>query len=190
MAYQFKITLREIEPPIWRRVLVPENITFSKLHKIIQSVFGWQDYHLFSFDFDDVIVDIPDTDYSPEELYGGVKELNARRTKIDKLFVERKQCVYTYDFGDDWKHEVVLEAVVADKKGQHYPQCVGGARSRPPEDVGGVFGYEGFLSAISDPEDPEHDEWLEWAEKDTGGGKFDPEYFSIDEVNRVLKKIR
>jgi len=190
LVYQLKITLKEIEPPIWRRVLVPEDITFYKLHKILQAAFGWQDYHLFNFHFGDVVVDIPDPDYAPGEIYGGLKELNAKRVKIADLFVNRKQCVYTYDFGDNWEHDMVLEEIVSPEEGRHYPLCIGGERSRPPEDVGGVSGYEDFLLSIGNPEDPEYNENLEWAEKDTGGRKFDPEYFYVNEVNRALKKIR
>ncbi|MEW5920361.1 MAG: plasmid pRiA4b ORF-3 family protein [Bacillota bacterium] len=188
-VYQLKITLQEIEPPIWRRVLVPSGITFYKLHKIIQVAFGWQDYHLFDFNFGDVVVHIPDPDYAPEELYGGAKELNAKRTKIDDLLGGRKRCVYTYDFGDNWRHEVDLEKILPAEEGRRYPVCVDGARHRPPEDVGGVPGYEEFLRIISDPGHPEHDDYLVWAEKDTSGKKFDPEYFYINEVNRMLTKI-
>jgi len=188
-VYQLRITLEGIEPPIWRRVLVPSGITFYRLHKIIQAAFGWQDYHLFDFDFGDVVVFLPDPDYAPGELYGGVKELNAKRTKIDGLLVERGRCVYTYDLGDNWQHEVVLEKVLPAEEGQRYPVCVAGARHRPPEDVGGVSGYEEFLRIICDPQHPECYEYLVWAEKDTGGRKFDPEYFYLNEVNRALAKL-
>ena len=189
-VYQLKITLKEIEPPIWRQILVPQDITFYKLHKIIQAAFGWLDYHLFEFRFDDVVVHIPDPEYAPDELHGGIKELNAKRTKIDDLFVERKKCIYTYDFGDNWEHEVVLEKILPAEEGQHYPLCIAGARHRPPEDVGGVPGYEEFLEIIRDPQHPEYNDYLVWAEKDTGGRKFDPEYFYINEVNRKLAKIK
>ncbi|HHW39724.1 MAG TPA: plasmid pRiA4b ORF-3 family protein [Syntrophomonadaceae bacterium] len=189
-VYQLKITLLEIEPPIWRRILVPQNITFYKLHKIIQASFGWQDYHLFNFDLGDVVVHIPDPDYAPGELYGGKKELNAKRTKIDELLVERKRCTYTYDFGDKWQHEVVLEKTLEAKEGRHYPLCIAGARHRPPEDVGGVGGYQEFLGVIRNPKHPEYNNYLLWAEKDTGGRKFDPEYFYINEVNRALARIK
>jgi len=190
IIYQLKITLKDIKPPIWRRVLVPQNITFYKLHKIIQAAFGWQDYHLFDFDFGDVAVHIPDPDYAPGELHGGIKELNAKRTKIDGLLVERRKCIYIYDFGDDWRHEVVLEKILPVEEGKRYPVCIDGARHRPPEDVGGVPGYEEFLSIIRNPRHPEHDDYLVWAEKDTNGRKFDPEYFYINEINRALAKIR
>ena len=189
IVYQLKITIQEIEPPIWRQILVPSGITFHKLHKIIQVAFGWQDYHLFNFDFGDVVVHVPDPDYAPGELYGEVKELSAKRTKIDDLLSERKRCVYTYDFGDNWRHEVDLEKILPAEEGQRYPVCVAGAHHRPPEDIGGVSGYEEFLRIISDPENPEYNDYLVWAEKDTGGRKFDPEYFYINEVNRVLAKV-
>lgn len=189
MLYQLKITLEEIEPSIWRRVLVPAGITFYKLHKIIQATFGWQDYHLLDFDFGDVAVHIPDPDYLPGELHRGARELNANRTKIDGLLVERKKCVYTYDFGDNWRHEVILEKILPAEESRHYPLCIAGARHRPPEDVGGVSGYEEFLRIISDPEHPEHYDYLVWAEKDTDGRKFDPEYFNINEVNQALARL-
>ncbi|SHI88436.1 plasmid pRiA4b ORF-3 family protein, partial [Desulfofundulus thermosubterraneus] len=155
-----------------------------------QAAFGWQDYHLFDFDFGDVVVHVPDPDYAPGELYGGAKELNAKRTKIDALLGERKKCVYTYDFGDNWRHDVILETILPAEERRHYPVCIAGARHRPPEDVGGVSGYEEFLNIISDPEHPEYNDYLIWAEKDTGGRKFDPEYFYINEVNRALAKIK
>jgi hypothetical protein len=188
-VYQLKITILGIDPPIWRRILVPSGITFHKLHKIIQAAFGWQDYHLFDFHFGDVAVHIPDPEYAPGELHGGIKELNAKRTRIDALLSERKKCVYTYDYGDNWRHNVILEAILPAEEGRRYPVCVAGARHRPPEDVGGVSGYEEFLRIISDPGHPEHNDYLVWAEKDTGGRKFDPEYFYINEVNRALAKV-
>jgi hypothetical protein len=125
-----------IEPAIWRRLLVPSGITFHKLHKIIQAAFGWQDYHLYRFDFDDTVVDIPD----PEYPWDDVINLNAKREKIDSLLATRKKCMYTYDFGDNWEHEIVLEQTRRAEKGVKYPTCLAGDMHRPPEDVGGVPG--------------------------------------------------
>ena len=190
VIYQLKITLQYIKPPVWRRVLVPSNITFYKLHKIIQAAFGWQDYHLFEYDFGDIKVNIPDPDYTPGGPSGGKKEINAKKAKIDVLLTERRKCIYTYDFGDDWRHEIELEKVLPLKKGQKYPLCLDGAGHRPPEDVGGFPGYQEFLRAIGDPKDPDHEHYLVWAEKDTGGRKFDPEYFYLSEINRALAKIK
>lgn len=88
--YQIKVAILEIEPPVWRRLLVPENITFSKLHKIIQASFGWLGYHLYDFNFGDTVVFFPDPYFGPGELYGDVIELNPRGVKIDPLLRERK----------------------------------------------------------------------------------------------------
>ncbi len=188
--YQIKVSILEIKPLAWRRLLVPENITFSKLHKIIQASFGWLDYHLYDFDFGDTVVFFPDPSFGPGELYGEVTELNPRGEKIDSLLRERKKCFYTYDMGDDWKHEIILEDIVSAKDDCKRPLCLDGAGHRPPEDVGGAGGYEDFLEAISDPAHSEHDSYLIWAEKDTGGRKFDPHYFYIHEINRALAKIK
>jgi len=189
-VYQLRITMRGIEPPIWRRVLVKPRITFHRLHKIIQAAFGWQDYHLYNFDFGDVVACIPDPDYLPGELYRGAKEVDARRKRVNVLLGERRECVYTYDFRDNWEHDVVMERTLAAEEGRRYPVCVDGARHRPPEDVGGISGYGEFLRAIRDPRHPEHDDYLCWADKDTGGRKFDPDYFNVNEVNRALAKVR
>ena len=190
-VYQLKITIKEIEPPIWRRIVIPSNITFAKLHKIIQTTFAWQDYHLFNFDFGDTVVCLPDPEYAPGELYGaGVEELNAKKIKIDQLFTEGKTFIYEYDLGDSWKHEVVIEEILESDQDVKSPRCIEGERHRPPEDVGGIGGYETFLEAISDKDHEEYNDMLVWAEKDTGGRKFDPEYFYLNEVNRALMKIK
>lgn len=182
--YQVLITICEIEPKIWRRLLVPAGITFYRFHKIIQAAFDWQDYHLFAFDFGDRLIGIPDNEFP-----WNVPLLSAKRVKIDSLLAERPQFLYQYDFGDDWQHQVVVEGVVTQEAAGPTAVCLAGARCRPPEDVGGVGGYYSFLQTISDPSDPEQDEMLFWAEKDTGGRKYDPEYFYLREVNRALVKV-
>lgn len=191
--YQLKITLSGIEPPIWRRILVRSGITFSKLHKIIQAAFGWQDYHVFEFDFGHTVVHVSTKEYSAEEMYGSdIEALNAKRTKIDDFIVKDSKFIYRYDLGDNWEHEVIVEKILqpdSDNKAR-YPVCFEGARHRPPEDVGGVPGYQEFLEIIGDPKHPEYEETIQWAEKDTGGRKFDPEYFYLNEINRALAKIK
>ena len=93
--------------------------------------------------------------------------------------------IYEYDFGDSWQHEILLEKILEPEPNVAYPRCIEGARACPPEDVGGIWGYGDFLVAISDPNHEDHDEMLEWI-----GGEFDPEKFSVDEVNRELKGLR
>lgn len=185
-VYQIKVTIEDIQPPIWRRLIVPANITFYKLHKIMQAAFGWQDYHLFEFEFPGILVHVPD----PEFMYDDVEEKNAKREKINKYFEEYSTFRYIYDMGDYWRHEVVIEKMMKPDADVKYPVCMDGERHRPPEDVGGIGGYEGFLEIIKDPSNPEYNEMLEWAEKDTGGRKFDPEYFYLNEVNRKLAKVK
>jgi hypothetical protein len=183
--YQVKITIRDIEPDIWRRLLVPSGITFHKFHKIIQAAFDWQDYHLYLFELPDFLIKVPDFDFPLHEV-----EKNPKSIKIDPVFEEHRSMLYEYDYGDAWYHEIIVEDKVICTQEFHVPICLEGERHRPPEDVGGTGGYEDFLSVIGNPQNIEYDEMLEWAEKDTGGRKFDPEYFYKPEINRRLAKIK
>jgi hypothetical protein len=188
MAFQIKIKIREIKPEIFRRLIIPEDITFKEMHQIIQAAFGWLDYHAYRFEFGDSVISIPDERFTAEELYGREMELlDSETTGIDMFFYDHNKGLYEYDFGDMWQHEVKIERVIIDEEVEtDLPTCTGGARERPPEDVGGTGGYYEFLKTISDESDPERKETLTWAEKDTRGRIYDPEYFNINEVNRRL----
>ena len=183
--YQVKITLNDIKPAIWRRVLVPSGITFHKFHKVIQAAFDWQDYHLFSFQFPYFLIKEPDMEFQLHE-----DERHPKRTKIDTVFNQHKTFIYEYDFGDSWQHKVVVEKIVIVDEEKHTPICIDGAKNRPPEDVGGPGGYEEFRKVISDPTHEDYNFMLLWAEKDTGGRKFDPNYFYLNEINRKLNRIK
>ena len=93
--------------------------------------------------------------------------------------------VYEYDFGDSWEHELLVEKILPPEKGAHYPRCIKAKRACPPEDVGGVWGYDDFLEAIQDPDHPDHEDMLEWV-----GGEFDPEAVDLDEINETLRYFR
>lgn len=187
MAYQIKITIKDIEPAIWRRLRIPGNITFRQLHQIIQAAFGWLDYHLHNFQFDKYVVAISDDNYAPGELYGEqLKELDTDKTKINELFDSNDRCIYEYDLGDSWEHEIIIEKRMKDTKTNSIPECLDGASQRPPEDVGGRGGFEDFLKIIGGKKKTEKEEMLAWAEKDTAGRIYDPAYFSKNEVNRKL----
>src|SRR5262245_21165556 len=93
------------------------------------------------------------------------------------------QFIYEYDFGDNWKHEITVEKILRPVEGETYPRLLGGALACPPEDCGGMPGYENFLEAISDPEHEDHDEMLEWA-----GVSFDPERFDLERIDRQLRR--
>ena len=180
-VYQFKITLRDIKPPIWRRIQVPENYSFWDLHVAIQDSMGWLDYHLHEFEVIDpakgtkVEIGLPiddDLDMEREVIPGWEVKIT------DYFTIENRTADYEYDFGDGWEHVIELEKILPRKKDINYPICTGGKRSCPPEDVGGVGGYEDFLKIINDPTHEEYEEMLQWA-----GGSFDPEHFDPEEVS-------
>jgi len=177
--YQLKVTLKGSKPPIWRRLLVPSDITLARLHDIIQAAMGWYDYHLHQFILWGNYYGVPHPDY------GDWVEMNdERRLRLNQIGAGEK-FIYEYDFGDSWEHVILIEKALPPEAEQSYPLCVKGKRACPPEDVGGVWGYYSFLEAIQDPEHEEHESYLEWV-----GSEFDPEYFDLDEINAALKKLR
>jgi hypothetical protein len=173
--YQLKITLSDVKPLIWRRVLVPGDVTLAQLHAIVQTVIGWEDYHLHEFHIAGLTIGAPDPD-APCTL---IDEKKVRL--LDVLGKVGAKGVYTYDFGDGWEHSIVVEKILTPEPGVAYPICAAGKRRGPPEDSGGPFGYENFLEAPGNPRHEEHEAMQEWI-----GGDFDPEAFSVDDVNRRL----
>ncbi len=186
--YQFKITLKETKPPIWRKIQVPSSYTFWDLHVAIQDVMGWQDYHLHEFQIKDlngtkVFVGIPTDDDMMADFMEDHKVLPGWKHKLSKfLSITEPSFLYVYDFGDDWQHTIKLEKVLPAEEGVTYPRCIGGKRNSPPEDCGGPWGYENLLEVLSDPGNAEYEEMKEWADS-MKGGPFDPEAFN---PNRVL----
>jgi Plasmid pRiA4b ORF-3-like protein len=180
MIYRLKITLADAKPAIWRRVEVPD-CTLGELHEVFQCAMGWQNSHLHQFIvngkyFGEAMTDDLDLEIEDED---GIR--------ISQVFTGKKKLriVYEYDFGDSWQHDIVLEKTLEPEPKVKYPRCVEGARACPPEDCGGIGGYADFLEAISDPKHPDHRDMMEWI-----GGKFDPEKFSVETVNRELKNLR
>ncbi|MDB5056581.1 MAG: Plasmid pRiA4b ORF-3-like protein [Chloroflexi bacterium] len=173
--YQLKVTLHGIRPPIWRRIQVRAGITLPRLHDTIQAIMGWDDEHLHQFIIGGEAYGLPDPD-----LGGDMR--SERRVKLEQVVTtEKDRFVYEYDFGDSWTHVILLEKIVPPEPGGYYPRCLAGKRACPPEDVGGIWGYAEFLDAIGDSNHPEHEEMLEW-----WGGDFDPEAFSLEEINQAL----
>jgi hypothetical protein len=183
-VYQLKITLLDTKPPIWRRVQVPGSMTLSRLHDVIQLCMGWTDSHLHQFM-------IGNNFYGPVDLdddWRETKALAETRFKLCDLEDDmRLRFMYEYDFGDGWQHKIKIEKVIApDEKSLKHPVLLAGKRACPPEDIGGPPGYEGFLAAISDPENKEHEEMRDWY----GSDDFDPDFFAIGQINKILKKIK
>lgn len=178
--YQIKVTLKHSKPPIWRRIQVAGDTRLDKLHLILQEVMGWENYHLHQFIVGGTYYGKPHPDY--DDFFEMKDEKKVRLNQIAPR--EKSKFTYEYDFGDSWEHELLVEKVLPPESDVHYPCCIKGKRACPPEDVGGVWGYDSFLEAIQNPADPEHEDMLEWI-----GGEFDPEAFDLDEINEALRRI-
>lgn len=175
--YQIKITLAGARPPIWRRVLVSSTISLADFHLVIQIAMGWTNSHLHQFIYNREMYGIPD-----DEFDFGLETKDERKFKIGQLLKQEKDSmIYEYDFGDGWEHKIVLEKILPFDKDARLPVCVKGKRACPPEDCGGIWGYEELLDTVQDAQHPEHEQMLEWL-----GGDFDSEKFEIKEVNELL----
>ena len=178
-VYQLRISLIGSKPEIWRRILVSGNTTLAKLHNIIQELMSWEDDHLHEFVFGGEYYTRP----HPDDLMPSEDEKRFRL--YDVAPKEGLKFLYTYDFGDDWQHEIFIEKIQEeDARFVGKPVCIGGENAGPPEDIGGIYGYYETLKAIKDKRHPEHEEVKEWL------GDFDPKAFNIDLVNRILSRIR
>jgi len=182
--YLLRIEMREVEPVVWRQFIVPAEISLDRLHDVIQIVMGWKDSHLHEFNFGRKrYVENIDDEFDDENTFlEGAERLNEHlKKKGDK-------CLYVYDFGDSWEHELKLES--ADYKLREDDceiSCVDGARACPPEDVGGPGGYEEFCKVIKSPRNKEHAAMVAWSNGcQPTGKKFDPEYFDAYAVNDLL----
>lgn len=175
--YQLKITLNGVQPPVWRRLQIASTDNLEDIHIALQIVMGWTNSHLHEFTKSRDRYGVPDEDF-PSDVKD---ELDYRLDQILKK--EKEKLNYAYDFGDGWEHEVVLEKILPFEPGAVLPVCLNGSRACPPEDIGGVGGYEMFLETISDPSHPEYEDMLEWI-----GGDFDSEHFDLAEVNDLLRE--
>src|SRR5258708_67291 len=175
-SYQFKVVLRGISPAIWRQFQVWEDATLAQLDRILQMVMGWENYHLYEFRIGGRIYGDPDLDDEREII-------DAKKTRIRNVLAGvGAEFEYEYDFGDDWQHDLLLEAVMQSGPDTMCPRCLSGERSCPPEDVGGSGGYADYLEALASPHHEEHQNMMEWRRP------FNPEAFSVDGVNRELEK--
>lgn len=177
--YQVRIQLNDIEPTIWRRFLITNTATIAQLHSTLQTIMGWQDYHLHEFHCNNKHYAIPYPEFdmdAPYEVYNAYEF-----TLKDLLKKAGDSLLYRYDFGDGWEHTVTLEKTLPFDKAQRLPRCLEGERNCPPEDVGGVWGYEDFLEQWRDKKHPEHHAMRTWA-----GDFLGPEYFDHEKINREL----
>jgi len=176
MSHRLKVTLEGVEPPIWRRLVVPSEFTLFDLHCAVQVAMGWEDCHLHDFEIKGQRYAVPDA-----EDFGS--PLDETKARLHDVAGPRAKIRYQYDFGDSWNHVIVVEKILEDTEIAP-PVCTDGARACPPEDSGGPWGYSEKLQALADPEDEDNEELRDWM-----GDDFDPERFEIDAVNRELLAV-
>jgi hypothetical protein len=111
-AYQLKITIKGSKPPIWRRILVPEGITFEGLHQVIQTAFSWSGEHLYQFEFrSEGVAVVPFGENKSKKL-----ESISAKESIDSLVSVAAKFTYTYNFKDNWEFVIQVEEVISDYK--------------------------------------------------------------------------
>jgi len=175
---QINITLMRTNPKIWRRILVTQNLNLERLHDAIQISMGWTFSHLFEFTVGDRKYGEPDP-YAP----AGSQAFHARNLKLSAI-VDRniKNFSYIYDFGDHWEHEILIEKQIVADSSQRYPVFVHGEGRCPPEDVGGIDGFEEFLSAIKDPSHEDYQHYQDWV-----GENYDPNTIDLEGINQGME---
>lgn len=195
--YQFKISLDYSKPPIWRRIQVPENYTMWDLHVAIQDAMGWDDSHLHEFNRPQSrkasVSEAPErVGIPPDEDWGFDDDVTAGwDVKIRNYFsLDKNKALYTYDFGDGWEHTILLEKILPAATGIKYPVCIAGERACPPEDCGGVPGYEYMLEILQDPQHEEYEETLSWLGESFDPDNFNPEMIKFSNPKTRLKNLR
>ncbi len=184
-AFQFKVQLADIsKPPVWRRLVVADNTTFEDFHNLLQDAFGWENYHLYNFS--------PTGWGSKPEIAVPHEEdeepiTDATTTELKDIFnTVGQKFTYIYDFGDSWEHKIELEEIHSNYHGQ-VPACLDGKGCCPPEDCGGVGGYEHLKQVLENPKDREHKDMLNWLGL-RKGSDWDVNEFNLNEVNEILSE--
>jgi Plasmid pRiA4b ORF-3-like protein len=180
-AIQLRISLKHHTPTIWRRLVVPGEIKLSKLHAIFQAAMGWEDYHLHQFQIGEQVYGVPDDEFDDDEF----DDIDEDTVLFSEVITAPMRFSYQYDFGDNWEHEVVVEAMESVPLVLKFATCTDGQRACPPEDCGGTGGFGELVEAITDPTNEEHVEYLDWV-----GRPFDPEAFSVAATNAALQRVR
>ena len=187
-VFKFHIELQGSNPKIWREFLVDSNITFYRLHHIIQIVMGWENYHLFEFESDTYRIG---QQYEEDGYHGPNEVISAQNLKIGDVLKDTEQTFsYLYDFGDFWQHVITLEMIIDDLN-IPFPICCHGELNCPPEDVGGLSGFYNFLRIMDNTKHPERKHLKKWVQEKNVAfkGKYDPKKFYIERINFALMEL-
>jgi len=190
--HQLKVTLLGSDPPIWRRLLVPSTWTLDDLHEALQRAMGWEGYHVYGFSAGRRRWYMPREGSGVDGMFVGLftprPTAYTHTVHLDHVAPDKgSSIVYVYDLGDQWEHDILVEDVLPWTPGEPIPRCLGGERACPPEDCGGIGGYEDIVRAIQDPKhEPERmsrEELLEWLPEG-----YSPESFDLEEINERLSE--
>ena len=176
---EIKVTLEHIEPAVTRTLQVPSNIRLDRLHLTLQAAMGWTNSHLYMFEAARATWGLPDPDF-------GGEDLPANKTTLAEMIEDTgaNTISYLYDFGDSWEHKITITSISDPVPGNLYPRLTEVSGKCPPEDVGGLTGYEEFLEGMADPKHPEHSNLKDWY-----GGPFDPNTPETDELRLQVLKL-
>ena len=174
-----EIILDHTDPVIWRKIIVPTSYTVNRLHHAIQIAMGWNNSHLFEFNYEDFSIGIIYTDLEDNP------NIDAREITLQEVNLQiGDELKYTYDFGDNWEHTIKVADNEYSKPITHYPYCITGKLNSPPDDVGGITGFYHFVEVMNNLKHKEFQENLIWY-----GGFFDPLKFSTAKINNKFKRF-
>jgi hypothetical protein len=175
---QIKVKLLGVtKPPVWRRVQLRADTRLDHLHEMLVAAFGWQDYHMHCFSSG------PDEFGVPDPELGFINERDVTIGELIGGVGDRLR--YTYDFGDDWQHEIVVEELLDPDPTTHYPALTAAKGACPPEDCGGPWGYANLKEILADPNHNEHQEMLDWLGL-ANASEFDPAAIATDNIEEEL----
>ncbi|RSZ61239.1 plasmid pRiA4b ORF-3 family protein [Corynebacterium hylobatis] len=187
-GFRIRLDLDDVQPPVWRRLLLPGDLSLDQVHVVIQEAMGWEDYHLHKFwvgplrerrEF-----------LSEWEIAEGQKGVAENSARLDQVLSQKGDKLhYEYDFGDGWRHTMVVEEVLEEELTE--ASCLTGKRACPPEDCGGVYGFvelvrwvEAGRPANFDSPVIDAESIAEWLDPD-----WDPAAFDLVDVNKRLRLL-
>ncbi len=211
---QLKITLQEVKPPVWRRIMVQDDIDFYQLHQVIQTAMGWRNIHSFGFDLKDYYMSGSkdyegniEMEFSPYKSLVGltqeervqyiqkVKEYRSKEKLMINNFIkfEKQRIKYSYNFSYKWDHTLLVEKIIQPEEGKNYPVCIKGKRACPPDsinlEVRDAIGYMIICDKFLENPNSKNQQYFKEEYRKLYKRDFDPEYFNMDEINDKLEVL-